>query len=205
MTTRTDNVVILPRRDFLRRTAVMSVGMAAAGILGGCSTASASGSMDSSMSGGSDAGLLNTALGLEHQAIAAYQIGAESGLVKDKKVLHLAVEFQNQHKQHAAALKKTILELGGTPVTEKAPLSSTIGALASAYGIPAGRLHTQADVLHYAAGLEEGAAKAYLSTVPKFQHRDVAHAAASIEGDEAMHWAVLRFALGQNPTPSAFI
>ena len=34
---------------------------------------------------------------------------------------------------------------------------------------------------------------------------DLAKAAASILGDEAMHWAVLRQALGQNPVPDAFV
>lgn len=205
MTTPSETLIGLPRRDFLRRTAVLSVGAAAAGILAGCSNANASGNMATGMGSNPDVALLNVALGLEYQAIAAYQVGAESGLIKDKKVLHLAVEFQHQHKQHAAALKKTILELHGRPVAEKAPLNTSIGHLASVYGIPAGRLHDQTDVLRYAAGLEEGAAKAYLGTVPKFHNRDVAHAAASIEGDEAMHWAVLRSALGENPVPSAFI
>lgn len=205
MSPRNENLIALPRREFLRRSAVLSVGAATAGILSGCANASASRAMATGMSTNSDVALLNVALGLEHQAIAAYQIGAESGLVKDKKVLDLAVEFQSQHKQHAAALKKTVIELHGTPVAEKTSLKASMADLARAYGIPAGKLHSQADVLHYAAGLEEGAAKAYLSTVPKFKNRDVAHAAASIEGDEAMHWAVLRFALDLNPVPSAFI
>jgi hypothetical protein len=41
--------------------------------------------------------------------------------------------------------------------------------------------------------------------VPLFANRDLAHAAASILGDEAMHWAVLRQALGEAPVPSAFM
>ncbi|APZ42360.1 ferritin-like domain-containing protein [Acidihalobacter ferrooxydans] len=206
MSTENDRLIELPRRNFLRTTAVLSVGAAAAGILAGCTNANASGSMAATgMSENKNAALLNVALGLEYQAIAAYQVGAESGLIKDKKVLDLALQFQGQHKQHAAALKKLVTELNATPVAQKAPLSAPIGKLAAAYGIPAGNLHSQADVLHYAAGLEEGAAKAYLSTVPKFTMPDLAHAAASIEGDEAMHWAVLRGALGLNPVPVAFI
>jgi hypothetical protein len=41
--------------------------------------------------------------------------------------------------------------------------------------------------------------------VPIFSNRDLAKAAASILGDEAMHLAVLRQALGQNPVPDAFM
>jgi len=36
-------------------------------------------------------------------------------------------------------------------------------------------------------------------------NRDLAQAAASILGDEAMHWAVLRQALGEAPVPAAFM
>ncbi len=35
--------------------------------------------------------------------------------------------------------------------------------------------------------------------------KDLAKYAASILGDEAMHWAILRNALGENPVPAAFI
>ena len=38
-----------------------------------------------------------------------------------------------------------------------------------------------------------------------FGNRDLAKAAASILGDEAMHWAILRNALGETPVPSAFV
>jgi hypothetical protein len=53
--------------------------------------------------------------------------------------------------------------------------------------------------------LEKGAVSAYLGAVPLFGNRDLAKAAASILGDEAMHWAVLRNALGEAPVPSAFM
>jgi len=75
----------------------------------------------------------------------------------------------------------------------------------SKYEFPTDGLKNQADVLRFAAGLEKGAVSAYLGAVPLFQQRDLAKAAASILGDEAMHWAVLRQALGENPVPSAFV
>ena len=141
----------------------------------------------------SDVSILNTALGAELEAIAAYQVGAESGLL-EKPVLALAVTFQGQHKEHADILAKTIAKLGGKPVSAK-----------DKYSFPTETLKTQADVLRFAAMLEKGAVSAYLGAVPLFGNRDLAKAAASILGDEAMHWAVLRNALGEAPVPSAFV
>jgi len=60
-------------------------------------------------------------------------------------------------------------------------------------------------VLRFASGLERAAVSAYLGAVPLFGHPDLAKAAASILGDEAMHWAILRQALGEDPVTSAFV
>ena len=65
-----------------------------------------------------DAEILNTALGAELEAIAAYQVGAESGLLS-KPVLDLAVQFQGHHKEHAEALAGAVTKLGGTPLDRK--------------------------------------------------------------------------------------
>ena len=61
---------------------------------------------------GNDVGILNSALGAELEAIAAYQAGAESGLLQ-KPVLDLAVQFQGHHKEHAALLASVVSKLGG--------------------------------------------------------------------------------------------
>lgn len=60
-------------------------------------------------------------------------------------------------------------------------------------------------MLNFAATLEKGAVSAYLGAVPLFANRDLANAGASILGDEAMHWAILRQALGMTPVPVAFM
>ncbi|MGH8176923.1 MAG: ferritin-like domain-containing protein [Steroidobacter sp.] len=140
-----------------------------------------------------DVTILNTALAAELEAIAAYQVGAESKLL-EKPVLDLAVTFQGHHKEHADVLAATIRKLGGSPAAAKAK-----------YNFPVDKLKTQADVLRFAARLEQGAVSAYLGAVPLFGNRDLSKAAASILGDEAMHWAVLRQALGEPPVPSAFV
>ena len=137
--------------------------------------------------------ILNTALGSELEAIAAYQMGAESELLQ-KPVLDLALTFQGHHKEHADVLAKTIEMLGGKPAVAKAQ-----------YNFPVEQLTSQAEVLKFAAKLEQGAVSAYLGAVPLFGNRDLAKAAASILGDEAMHWAILRQALGEVPVPSAFM
>jgi rubrerythrin len=140
-----------------------------------------------------DVRILNTALAAELEAIAAYQVGAESGLLQ-KPVLNLAVTFQAHHKAHAGVLASTVEKLGGKAVTAK-----------SKYDFPVASLKSQEDVLRFAAKLEKGAVSAYLGAVPLFDNRDLSKAAASILGDEAMHWAVLRQAVGEDPVPAAFV
>ena len=176
------------RRAFLGKSTLLLSGSAIA-LLAGRDVLAAK-------SGGSKAGdvnILNTALAAELEAVAAYQVGAESGLLQ-KPVLALAVQFQGHHKEHADVLAKTVRQLGGKPVDAKRN-----------YQFPVEGLKTQDDVLRFAASLERGAVSAYLGAVPLFANRDLSKAAASILGDEAMHWAVLRNALGENPVPSAFV
>ena len=60
-----------------------------------------------------DIRILNTALAAELEAIAAYEVGAKSGLLQPA-VLELAVQFQGHHRQHADALAGTVRKLGGT-------------------------------------------------------------------------------------------
>jgi bacterioferritin (cytochrome b1) len=140
-----------------------------------------------------DVAILNSALAAELEAIAAYSVGAGSGLLKGP-VLALATTFQGHHKQHADVLAGTVKRLGGTPAEAKAK-----------YTFPVETLKTQNDVLRFAGSLEKGAVSAYLGAVPLFKDRELAKAAASILGDEAMHWAVLRQAVGEEPVPAAFV
>jgi rubrerythrin len=176
------------RRLFLGRSGLVLSGAAVALLAGNEALAAKT-------KGGSagDIQILNTALGAELEAIAAYQLGAESKLLQ-KPVLDLAVTFQGHHKEHADVLSKTVTKLGGKPVSAKAK-----------YDFPVDQLKSQNDVLKFAAKLEQGAVSAYLGAVPLFGNRDLAKAAASILGDEAMHWAILRNALGEAPVPSAFM
>ena len=180
------------RRGFMRAAGTATLSATAVALIAGCESMAQSQYAAAGSTAG-DIRILNTAIAAEHEAVAAYAVGAGSGLLK-KPVLALAVQFQGHHKEHVDVLAKTVTKLGGRPATAK-----------SKYDFPVSKLKTQADVLGFAAGLEKGAVSAYLGAVPLFANRDLAKAAASILGDEAMHWAVLRGALGQNPVPSAFV
>lgn len=183
------------RRGFLKKTGLMSLGVLAATSLLNSSNAAAVPHNAVATSTSEDIAILNVALALEHQAIAAYQLGYESGLLS-AAVQGVVVKFQSQHKAHASVLTDTIEKLGGKAVVAKNP---------SEYGFPVASLKRQEDVLRFAAGLEKGAASAYLGAVPAFHNKDLAKAAASILGDETMHWAILLNALGEDPVPVSFI
>jgi hypothetical protein len=180
----------LLRGRFSRRSGLFALGALAATTL--ARSAAAKGV---NIGSGDDAALLNAALALEFQAIAAYQVGAESNLLQ-KPVLDLALAFQGHHKAHAQVLSVAVEKIGGTPVSAK-----TIAD----YAFPVEQLKAQADVLRFAAGLEKAAASAYLHALPNFHHKNLIKGAASILGDETMHWAILLNALGEDPVPGAFI
>jgi rubrerythrin len=177
------------RRGLIRGTAKVALSAVAIAMLAGCEGMA----QDNKMSM-ADIDILNTALGAEYQAIAAYQVGAESKLLQPA-VLAVAVKFQGDHKKHAELLSSTVGKLGGTPVSPKAPAD---------YHFPVETLHNQADVLKFAVGLERGAMAAYVGAVPAFANRDLAKAAATILADESIHFAVLRNALGEDPDPMSF-
>ena len=176
------------RRAFIGSSAVLLSGAAVALVTGRDALAAKAAS-----TADSDVRILNTALAAELEAVAAYQVGAESRLLK-KPALDLALAFQAHHKEHADLLARTVEKLGGRAVAAK-----------SSYAFPVEKLKSQEDVLRFAATLEKGAVSAYLGAVPVFDNRDLARAAASILGDEAMHWAILRNAVGDVPVPSAFV
>ena len=179
------------RRLFLFESTALTLSGAAVALLAGVPhLAQAARAMEGSAV--TDIQILNAALAAEREAIAAYQVGAESGLLK-KNVLKTAVQFQGHHKAHADVLAGTIKKLGGEAAAPPAK-----------YDFPVNQLKNQKDVLEFAAKLERGAVTAYAGAIPKFENRDLSHAAASILSDEAMHWAVLRQVLGLDPVPGAF-
>ena len=69
-----------PRRRFLMGAGQAGLSAVAVALLAGCESMAAH--TGAPAAGPDDVGILNTALGLEHEAIAAYQLGAESGLLE---------------------------------------------------------------------------------------------------------------------------
>ncbi len=174
-----------------RRTAlrfgVLSLGAMAALTAEPAMAAAARGSRGSAARAG-DVDILNVALGLEHEAIEAYQIGAETGLLS-KPVLDLAVEFQTHHKMHRDALVSTITRLGGRSVAAKSRADYVAG-------LEIAKISTATDILRLAARLEKGAANAYLGVIPAFSDRALAQISGRLAADETMHWTALSSALG---------
>ena len=191
MSNEAEKTMVLDRRSFLGRSGKLALSGTAIALMSGLAPVKAM-SMDNSDSQEQDVRILNTAIAAEHEAVAAYQLGAESGLLS-KAVLNVAVQFQGHHKEHIDVLAGTVRKLGGDAVNAK-----------TGYDFPVHKLKSEKDVLTFAAGLERGAVSAYAGAIPLFDNSELSKAAASILADEAMHWAILRQALGLDPVPAAF-
>jgi rubrerythrin len=181
-------VISLQTRRAVFRGGVLSVGAMA--VLTGepvmAAAARRSGRGNQARAG--DVDILNVALALEHEAIEAYQIGAESGLLT-QPVLALAVDFQSHHKAHRDALASTIATLGGRAVATKTRADYVAG-------LEVAKITTAIDALRLAARLEKGAANTYLGVIPSFSDRALAQVSARLAADETMHWTALARALG---------
>lgn len=136
-----------------------------------------------------DVDMLNVALGLEHEAIFAYTLAGKSGLLS-QKAAEVGLEFQQSHEGHRDLLTKIIRDRGGRAV---------LPAEKYGWNVP---LKDEKDVLVLAFQLEVGAARAYLSVVPKFNDRALSEGAARIMSDEVLHATILRSVLGREVVPS---
>ena len=180
MTTPEPKIITPDRRRFLRGAGIATLSATAIAVLGG-REALAQGMKKGDTA--QDIAILNVALGLEHEAIAAYQIGAESKLLKNP-VLGVAVQFQGHHKEHRDALIATINKLGGKPVAAK-------GMQEYAHALNVKMIKSAGDIIVLAAKLEKGAANAYLGVIPAFSNGELAKVAGRLAADETMHWTVL--------------
>lgn len=136
-----------------------------------------------------DVQILNTALDLEHLAVAAYGAGAK--LLKGA-TLAAGKQFREHEQEHAQGLATAIKDLGGKP--NKAMRS---------YDFPS--LRNETDVLDFALDLENTAVAAYIDALPKLATPELRATAAAIVTNEAQHIAVLLGALGKDPVPDAFV
>lgn len=128
-----------------------------------------------------DVTILNVALGLELEAIAAYTAGAGSKLLSGA-ALAMAGSFLKDHERHRDLLVAWIRRLGGTPVQAK-----------SAYDF--GTIASAADIVKLAHRLEQGAADAYLANAGNLTNSSVLDDAAGVLVDEVRHATALKMAL----------
>lgn len=176
----------LARRSFLARAGVVTLGAAAAGVLPGRAVAAATQP--------GDIGVIQTALALEHEGIAAYQIAGKSGLLSPG-TLKLALVFLGHHQAHRDSLAKLVADAGGKPIEPKTDAQYI-------EELKLGSLKTEADVVALATTLERGAASAYIGQIAALREPKLAQLFASISADEAVHWTTLNNAAG-TPIPTA--
>jgi rubrerythrin len=181
----------LTRRSLLASTAPAALSAGAIALLAGHEAFAAKMSKDADSLAG-DVAILGIALSLEHEAIAAYQIGAESGLLQPA-VRDVAVAFQSHHKAHRDALAATIAKLGGRPAD-----AMSIDEYNKSSKLDVASLRDQAGVLKLAQRLELGAVNAYLGVIPAFGDRELAKIAGRLAADETMHYTALTQALGMS-------
>lgn len=180
------------RRGFMRQSglAVAGVGLVAAG---GAPAAAAKRRGGGASKG--DVGVMQGALALEHEGIAAYKIAGASGLLTPD-VLKVALVFLGHHEGHREALAKLIMKAGGKPVEPKSDAEYI-------EELNLGALKNQGDVVALAARLEQGATNAYVGQIAAISDNATAKLFAQLATDEAVHWAVLNGALGNAvPTPT---
>lgn len=125
-----------------------------------------------------DVRILHAALYLEHEAVAAYEAAAASGLVKGD-VLAVAAAFMDDHKYHRDGIAGVLTTLGEHPEPAR-----------SRYDF--GRLTSADDILGLALRLETGAATAYRTLASSVGNKDVLGFAAHVLCDEVRHVTALR-------------
>ena len=182
------------RRLVIAGAGRLAVGAAALGIVAGCTTMAAV-EPKRDTGGRDDVALLNNVLGLEYEAVAAYDAALAGGGLSDEMAA-LARAFQDDHAKHAAALARAVVRLQGRPVGARPTID---------YSFSPAALTTGADAMHFLVGFEQGLALAHLGAVPAFADSALAKGAAGILGVEAMHWSSLRAALGEAPVPAPFL
>jgi rubrerythrin len=136
-----------------------------------------------------DINVLNSALDLEHQAVAAYTVALRALRGEN---LRAARTFRDQEREHVQALSRAIQGLGGKP-----------NQALRDYGFP--RLPTEDAALRFAMKLENTAIAAYIDALPRLNSADLRAEAAAIVAAEAEHLAVLNGALSERSVPTAFV
>jgi hypothetical protein len=181
------------RRRLIAGAGGLTVGVAALGIVAGCTTMAG---VETKTSGkGDDAAILNNLLGLEYEAVAAYDAALAGGALAAPEAA-LARSFQADHAKHAEALTRGVIRLQDRPVAARPQTE---------YRFSSAVLANRDEAVRFLIGVEQGLALAHLGAVPGFAEKNLAKGAAGILGIETMHWSSLRQALGEDPVPAPFL
>lgn len=144
-----------------------------------------------------DVSVLQVALALEHEGIAAYRLAGASGLLKPG-TLKIANLFKGHHEQHRDSLASLVAKAGGKPVQPQSD-----DEYVKALDLRA--LKTEGDVVALATRLEQGAASAYVGQVRALGDPKLAQLFANLAADEAVHWATLNNAQGLEIRSKAYL
>jgi rubrerythrin len=169
--------------------------LAGAGLLIGA--ASLAGRANAAPDPTGDVSVMQGALALEHEGIAAYRLAGASGLLQPD-TLKVALLFKGHHEQHRDALANLIRKAGGKPVEPKVDAEYV-------KELNLGALKSQTDVVSLATRLELGATNAYASQVAALRDPKLVHLFTQLSADEAVHWATLNNAAGTPIPAKAFL
>jgi rubrerythrin len=183
---RTETLENTPRRSLLLGAGLLAGGLAVS--LGPKARAAAA---------SGDVQVMQGALALEHEGIAAYRLAGASGLLKPD-TLKVALLFKGHHEQHRDALANLIDKAGGKPVEPKADADYVKELKLDA-------LKSQTDVVMLATKLELGATNAYAGQVAALHDPHLAHLFTQLSADEAVHWTTLNNAAGTPIPTKAFL
>jgi len=136
---------------------------------------------------GSDADILNAALGQELTALAVYTEGMPK---MGPRFAPAARRLRAQEQEYVSAIAKAIRGLGGE-------------ATATASEIDLDELHNQRDVLTLAYELESAALASDIEAAPRLFSDAPRTLAASLAAGHAQHLVIIRQGLGA-PLPEAF-
>lgn len=144
-----------------------------------------------------DVQVMQGALAIEHEGIAAYRLAGASGLLKPD-ILKVAMVFKGHHEQHRDALAKLINSAGGKAVEPKSDAHYT-------KALDLGALKSQNDVVLLATKLELGATNAYAGQVAALHDPQLTHLFTQLSADEAVHWTTLNNVAGTPIPTKAFL
>lgn len=179
------------RRAFLQKAGALTIGAGAVGLFAGRPAAAAAPKFRS------DVGVIQTALELEHEGIAAYRLAGKSGLLSPD-TLKVATIFMGHHEAHRDSLAKLVMQAGTKPVEPKSDAQYV-------EDLKLASLKSEKDVVALATTLELGAASAYIGQINAIREPKLANLFASISADEALHWTALNAAGGGQLPKSAYV